>query len=167
MKQFKTIGRSLACAATLALSAGAALADNSNPSALSGYLLVGDKQEVAFDGSIPTLSCAVGLACVVELEDGEVLADSLLLSDPDRWDVTLRIRDDANYKTTIGVVASSIASTASLSFLTNKRSYYVLLQPSATNHTPVLSFTYPGEEVVKASISNADVLPSAQDAALN
>ena len=106
----------------------------------------GLRAKVVFGASYPVLVCKYDLVCLIEMEDGEVMQDTPLLSDPVRWELTLRIRDVAPVKTYVAVKPRPDAGEATLSLFTNRRAYVVLLNPDPIAHTPILSFHYPDTE---------------------
>jgi type IV secretion system protein VirB9 len=111
---------------------------------------------MVFGQSYPVLVCKVGLTCLIELEDGEEMLDTPLLSDPVRWELSLRIRDEPIVKGTIALKAHADAGEATLALFTNRRTYYIVLVPDLVAHTPILAFSYPDSDMARVAQVIAD-----------
>jgi type IV secretory pathway VirB9-like protein len=109
----------------------------------------GLRLEVVFGHSYPVLVCKVGLTCLIELEDGEEMLDAPLLSDPVRWEVAVRIRDEPIHKTYMALKPRMDAGEATIALFTNRRTYYIVLVPDLVAHTPILAFSYPASDLAK------------------
>lgn len=116
----------------------------------------GLRLEVTFGREFPVLICKIDLTCLIELEDGEELIDTPLLSDPVRWEIALRVRDEPLVKTYAALKARIDAEEATLALFTNRRAYYILLVPDLREHTPMLAFHYPDTEQAKIAARLAE-----------
>lgn len=104
-----------------------------------------------FGDAVPTLVCHVGWSCNIELELGELVADTPVLSDTVRWGIEQRVRaigEDASTVQSYIVLKPSIDATDNFLFIyTDRRAYSIHIVPSFTSHTPILAFEYPDTQM--------------------
>ncbi len=122
-----------------------------------------------FGQSIPRLVCRVGQHCIMELEPGEIVADTPVFSDTARWDVSLRMRDTGQEQIYVSVKPQADAAETTLTLITDRRVYSVLLVPDLYAHTMIMSFKYPDSErrALEAQIEAQKAAISAQEEAEN
>ena len=120
-----------------------------------------------FGQSIPRLVCRVGQHCILELEPGEIVSDTPVFSDTARWDVSLRMRDTGQEQIYVSVKPQADAAETTLTLITDRRVYSVLLVPDLYAHTMIMSFKYPDSErrALEAQIEARKAAISAQEEA--
>ncbi len=113
--------------------------------AQSGFVSVGTALRVVmvYGQSWPTLVCKYNLTCLMELEPGEVIADTHVLADSVRWEAALRYREQPVKQAYIAFKPRPDAEETNFVLVTDRRVYAILLVPDAQVHTPILSFSYP------------------------
>jgi type IV secretion system protein VirB9 len=105
-----------------------------------------------FDGSIARIVCQHTLICTVALEEGEMLTEQPLLSDPVRWQVSLPMRselDGTMIQQYIALKPTPDADLATLTVFTDRRVYPIVIVPSRESHTFLLSYDYPDSRAQK------------------
>lgn len=113
--------------------------------AQTGLVTLGNAGRVVmvYGQALPTLICKPNLVCTLELEPGEMVSDTQVLSDAVRWEVALRYREEPKSQAFFMFKARSDAEEANFTVVTDRRVYSILLVPDPTRFTPILSFHYP------------------------
>lgn len=126
--------------------------------ARAGPVALGEAGRVVtvFGASIPTAFCSPFLACVIELEPGEVLTDTPSWGDSVRWQVTFKQQGQATV--ILEVKPAEDADVTNLVIPTDRRIYTIRLVNDLAVHTPILSFSYPDTiaRVASAAIAARD-----------
>ncbi|ABX51850.1 MULTISPECIES: P-type conjugative transfer protein TrbG [Shewanella] len=112
-----------------------------------------------FGDSLPSVVCSPIKTCVVELEDGEMIAQSgLQLGDSARWKVSMAVSGmGANKRTNLIIKPTDINLETTMTVATDRRVYQIKLISDAVKWMPFVAFTYPEQrqmewEVYKAAM---------------
>jgi P-type conjugative transfer protein TrbG len=98
----------------------------------------------SYGAGLPTVVCAPGHLCTVELEPGEILTDKHI-SDESRWDLLFTSSGkDADTRPLIMVRPFDPGLDANLVLATNRRIYYLRLISKPHDYMARVSFQYPG-----------------------
>ncbi|AZQ13326.1 P-type conjugative transfer protein TrbG [Shewanella khirikhana] len=98
-----------------------------------------------FGDSLPSLVCAPIKTCVIELEEGEIIAQGgLQLGDSVRWKVSMAVSGAGTTKrTNLIVKPTDIALETTMTVVTDRRLYQIKLVSDPVRWMPYLSFSYP------------------------
>jgi len=98
-----------------------------------------------FGDSLPSLVCAPIKTCVIELEEGEMIAQGgLQLGDSTRWKVSMAVSGSgANKRTNLIVKPTDIALETTMTVATDRRLYQIKLISDPIQWMPYVSFSYP------------------------
>jgi type IV secretion system protein VirB9 len=100
--------------------------------------------EMVFGAAPASIYCRPLMVCIVRLEAGELVSDTISLGDDVRWDAKTRAFGPGGKTHLVEIKRDDDSEPSSLTFGTNKgRIYSVELIPSPDIHTPILSFIYP------------------------
>lgn len=102
-----------------------------------------------YGASMPRLICKVYNICILELEPGETMVDTLSVGDNLRWQIFPRTNADLDGRILqqfLFIKPDEQAVESTLAFVTDRRVYSILLVPSDTLHTPRFAFRYPDTE---------------------
>ena len=109
---------------------------------------------VRFGESQPTLGCQVNAVCVIKLQQGEELTDAPAIADSVTWKLTYRqLGEDAAATPLLMVRPTEFSKQTVLVIATNRRVYSIQLIKQAKGYTPILSFSYPEDDL--RAIANA------------
>lgn len=98
-----------------------------------------------FGDSLPTVVCSPIKTCVVELEEGEMIAKSgLQLGDSTRWKVSMTVSGNgSNKRTNLIIKPTDISLETTMTVATDKRVYQIKLLSDPVKWMPFVAFTYP------------------------
>lgn len=120
--------------------------------------------------TIPDLVCAPGNWCTIQLEKGEIVVGpdgkpdaNVFITDGANWWVRLSARGDRKAMYTDVLVSPKYPGTrASMSLATNKgRRYTISLRSTESQWMPLMTFTYPDDEVRLANAAYTRAVGSA------
>lgn len=103
---------------------------------------------IRFGESQPTLGCQTDVVCVIKLQAGEVLTDAPAVADSVTWKITYRqLGEGATATPLLMVRPTEFSKRTVLAIATNKRLYSIQLIKQAKGYTPILSFSYPEDDL--------------------
>lgn len=114
-----------------------------------------------FGDSLPSVVCVPIKTCVIELEEGEMIAQGgLQLGDSTRWKVSMAVSGSgANKRTNLIVKPTDIALETTMTVATDRRLYQIKLVSDPVQWMPYVSFSYPEQrqmewEAYKAAMTH-------------
>ena len=103
---------------------------------------------VRFGESQPTLGCQKDVVCVIKLQAGEVLTDAPAVADSVTWKITYRqLGEGATATPLLMVRPTEFSERTVLAIATNRRLYSIQLKNQTKGYTPILSFSYPEDDL--------------------
>lgn len=98
----------------------------------------------------PTINCKSAAVCAIKLQKGEILTDVPAPSDSVRWKIAVRQQGEVGVGHQVVVLRpTSQAERAELFLVTDRRVYHIDLVHSRKTTTPLLSFSYPEDEIAQ------------------